>query len=101
MTIETPDQNAEIAVVVADLLDQLGLTWDPATSGDVHLFDELGMDSFDAYEMIAMLQIAFDLESDDVAGDVDVDEAEGTFDHVFTVSQIISTVAERIAASGR
>lgn len=78
---------SQIVRIVADLLDEIGLLWDPSDSEDLHLFDELGMDSYNAYEMIAMLEMTFDLEI-----------LDGDFDDVWTVRGIVDRVAARVGA---
>lgn len=69
-----------VAVRVAAQLAELGVSWDPA-GGDQHLFRDLGLDSLAGYELIAMLEDDFDLEFPD-----------GTFDQVFTTSELVAAV---------
>ena len=76
----------DIAATVADLLTQLDLRWDTSMPESAHLFDDLGMDSFDAYEMIEMVELEFNLDAPD-------DEFAG----VFTVADLIEVVVTSLA----
>jgi acyl carrier protein len=73
-------ERALVAGVVARLLGELGYDWDRGDEA-AHLFDDLGFDSFDGYELVAMVEFEFDLELDDAEVDT-----------VFTVGDLVDRI---------
>ena len=79
---------AEVASAISELLAELGFTWSPGDAESIHVFDDLGFDSFDGYELVTMLEDRFEVPS-----------APEDFAATFTMRSIIDVVSSKIGAT--
>lgn len=80
----------EVAETVSRALDQLGFTWCPEDGEHTHLFDDLGLDSLDGFDMVLTLEEMFDVSS-----------ADENFARTFTMRSVIETACEILREDGR
>lgn len=82
---------AEIAEIVSQSLDSLGYTWRHGQDDEyTHLFDDLYLDSLDGFDMVLILEEAFDVEG-----------ADENFSRTFTIYSIIETTCDLLRTQGR
>jgi acyl carrier protein len=72
------------------ILNDMLIDWTPSDGEQVHLFDDLGLDSLDGYDMVARLEEAFDLAADPDA-----------FARTLSIHSVVAAVCEQLAAAGR
>lgn len=82
---------AGVARAVSEALDELGFSWEPGVDGEhLHLFDDLGLDSLDGFDMVLTLEEKFDVSS-----------ADENFARTFTMRSVIETACEILRENGR
>jgi acyl carrier protein len=82
---------SEVVDVVSQSLEALGYTWQSGRDDEyVHLFEDLNLDSLDGFDMVLILEEAFDVEGTDE-----------NFSRTFTVHSIVETACDLLRAQGR
>jgi acyl carrier protein len=80
-----------VAVIVSETLLIVGLEWVPGRDAEhVHLFDDLGIDSLDGYDVAFMLEQKLGSASE-----------EQNFASTFTIRSVIESACELLKRSGR
>ena len=101
MNVVSSDQTAEsrekmytrygVAVLVAETLLVVGLEWVPGRDAEhVHLFDDLGIDSLDGYDVAFMLEQKLGSASE-----------EQNFASTFTIRSVIESACDLLKRNGR
>ena len=101
MHVVSSDQTAEsrekmytrhgVAVLVAETLLVVGLEWVPGRDAEhVHLFDDLGIDSLDGYDVAFMLEQKLGSASE-----------EQNFASTFTIRSVIESACDLLKRNGR
>lgn len=80
-----------VAVLVAETLLVVGLEWVPGRDAEhVHLFDDLGIDSLDGYDVAFMLEQKLGSASE-----------EQNFASTFTIRSVIESACDLLKRNGR
>lgn len=90
MTEQTTFTREEIVSTIQQVLTDMLIAWSPSDGEFLHLFDDLGLDSLDGYDMVALIEQRFELD----AGPED-------FARTLTVHTVVEAISEKLAASGR
>lgn len=81
----------DVAVLVSETLLVVGLEWIPGRDAEhVHLFDDLGIDSLDGYDVAFMLEQKLGSASE-----------EQNFASTFTIRSVIESACELLKRNGR
>lgn len=81
----------DVALVLSRALASLKFSWEPGSNPEhVHLFDDLGLDSLDGFDLVMILEEEFD-----------TDGREQDFSRTFTVRSVIETVCRLLEDGGR
>ena len=80
-----------VALVLSQSLALLKFQWKPETDPEhTHLFDDLGLDSLDGFDLVMILEEEFG-----------TDGSEQDFSRTFTVRAVIETVCHLLENDGR
>lgn len=80
----------EVAESVSEAIRCLGFEWSTNDPEHLHLFEDIGLDSLDGFDMVVMLEEAFDAPAD-----------QDTFARTFTIRSVIESACETLERSGR
>lgn len=80
----------EVARIVSNAIKSLGFAWEPEDPEHLHLFEDVGLDSLDGFDMVVMLEEAFESPAD-----------EDTFARTFTIRSVIESACEVLEREGR
>ncbi len=81
----------EVADGVSETLTELGYIWRAGVDPEyVHLFDDLGLDSLDGFDMVLALEERFDASG-----------SEANFSRTFTMRAVIETACAILRSEGR
>jgi acyl carrier protein len=82
---------ADVATIVSQSLDAIGYTWRSDQDDEfIHLFDDLNLDSLDGFDMVLVLEEAFEVTGTDE-----------NFSRTFTIHSIIETACDLLREQGR
>lgn len=81
----------DVALVLSRALASLKFNWEPGSNPEhVHLFDDLGLDSLDGFDLVMILEEEFD-----------TDGSEKDFSRTFTIRSVIEMVCRLLEDGGR
>jgi acyl carrier protein len=81
----------DVALAISQALAILKFQWEPGTDPEhTHLFDDLGLDSLDGFDLVMILEEEFA-----------TDGREQDFSRTFTIRSVIETVCRLLEDDGR
>jgi acyl carrier protein len=80
----------EVVQSVADAIEALGFAWEPSDGEHLHLFEDIGLDSLDGFDMVVLLETAFESPAD-----------SDTFARTFTIRSVIESACYVLKKEGR
>jgi acyl carrier protein len=80
----------DVVQSVSDAIETLGFAWEPSDGEHLHLFEDIGLDSLDGFDMVVLLEEAFDAPAD-----------ADTFARTFTIRSVIESACEVLKRDGR